>query len=220
MAPPSTRERLLRAVVTVAGRDGLGKLTTVSVTAEAGIAQPRLYRYFPSVEACVLEATERAAAGFQRVTAELRREMRDPGDVRELSAHYRAVFRLALRERGMSELALRSRHEPSVLGEALRKSDAEGRQAFADELCARGRRAGLRPGDRARVELLAHTIFDAVYGALVRLLRGEGASLELVAEELAHFTSAGTRAAFEHLLQRPTRRGRPGRTAPGPGADK
>ncbi|HMJ12635.1 MAG TPA: TetR/AcrR family transcriptional regulator [Polyangiaceae bacterium] len=206
----STRERLLRAVFSVVRRDGLSRLTAVALTAEAGIAQPRFYRYFDSLDSCLAEAAERMAKGFKDVTVALRRQMRDPRDVHELSAHYRAVLEMALQQRTFVELALRTAHEPTVLGKVLRRADGDVRQTFADELYERGQGAGLRERDRAAVRRLADLVLDSVYATIARLLTQPedeaSRAVETLAHELALFTSAGTVAIFEHLLKRPTRR--------------
>jgi AcrR family transcriptional regulator len=210
MADTSTRERLLQAVFTVVRRDGLSRLTAVALTEEAGIAQPRFYRYFDSLDACLAEAAERMASGFKDVTVALRRQMRDPRDIDELAAHYRAVLEMALEQRPFLELALRTAHEPTVLGNVLRRADADVRQTFADELFERGRRAGLCEPDRAAVRRLADLILDSVHGSIARLLSlpaaGAERAVETLASDLAHFTSAGTLAIFERLLQRPARK--------------
>jgi AcrR family transcriptional regulator len=206
----STRERLLQAVFSVVRRDGLSRLTAVALTAEAGIAQPRFYRYFESLDACLAEAAERMAAGFKDVTVALRRQMRDPRDIAELAAHYRAVFEMALQQRAFVELALHAAHEPTVLGKTLRRADADVRQTFADELLERGVRAGLHERDRPAVRRLADLILDSVHASIARLLAMPQAdaarAIEALALELAHFTSAGTVAFFEQLLRRPARR--------------
>lgn len=205
-----TRERLLQAVFTVVRRDGLSRLNAVALTTEAGIAQPRFYRYFESLDACLAEAAERMALGFKDVTVALRRQMRNPGDIDELSAHYRAVFEMALQQRPFLELALRTAHEPTVLGTVLRRADADVRQTFADELFERGLRAGLGERDRPAVRRLADLILDSVNASVARLLAlpaaDAGAAIETLASDLAHFTSAGTVAIFEQLLRRPARR--------------
>lgn len=206
----STRERLLQAVFTVVRRDGLSRLTAVALTAEAGIAQPRFYRYFESLDTCLAEAAERMARGFKDVTVALRRQMRDPRDVAELSAHYRAVLEMALQQRPFVELALRTAHEPTVLGKVLRRADGDVRQTFADELYERGQRAGLRERDRAAVRRLADLILDSVHATIARLLtqpeNEASRAVETLARELALFTSAGTAAIFEDVLKRPARR--------------
>jgi AcrR family transcriptional regulator len=208
--PGGTRERLLQAVSTVVRRDGLSRLTAVALTEEAGIAQPRFYRYFESLDACLAEAAERMARGFKDVTVGLRRQMRDPRDVNELSAHYRAVLEIALEQRPFLELALCTAHEPTILGKVLRRADRDVRETFADELFERGQHRGLSERDRAAVRRLADLILDSVQATIARLLtlpKGDAErAVETLARELALFTSGGTVAIFEQLLRRPMRR--------------
>ena len=75
------RDRVLAAVVTVAGRVGLGALTVDEVAREAGVGRASVYRWFPGGrEQLVDEGVTREVGRFLRRLAEA---VRDAADLRE-----------------------------------------------------------------------------------------------------------------------------------------
>jgi AcrR family transcriptional regulator len=54
-----TKDKLLRAALTLVARDGFGAATTAAIAAEAGVAEGTLYRHFPSKDDLFIEAYRR-----------------------------------------------------------------------------------------------------------------------------------------------------------------
>lgn len=54
-APTSTKDKLLRAALTIGARDGLEAVTTAAIATEAGVAEGTLYRHFPSKDDLLIE---------------------------------------------------------------------------------------------------------------------------------------------------------------------
>lgn len=56
MSSDGTRERLVRALMDVAAREGIQAATTAAIAREAGVAEGTLYRHFTGKEALAVEA--------------------------------------------------------------------------------------------------------------------------------------------------------------------
>lgn len=77
MARPSSRDRILDALVTVVLRDGSTAATLDAVSAEAEVSKGGLLYHFPSRDALFAGLHERLAAGIDRALAEAPTEPRE-----------------------------------------------------------------------------------------------------------------------------------------------
>lgn len=73
------RERLLNAMIDIAGREGLTAATIARVIAKAGVSRPTFYEYFHDRDACFVTAL---ASVQQQVLAEVRRAVEGQGSER------------------------------------------------------------------------------------------------------------------------------------------
>lgn len=67
----STRELLVAATSHILRRDGLARLSTRSVSREAGVSESALYKHFATKEELLLAAIEDLVAPYSSITAEL-----------------------------------------------------------------------------------------------------------------------------------------------------
>src|SRR5690349_984535 len=81
---PSTRQRLIDAVIEIVRGEGLGSLTTVEITRRAGIAQPGFYKHFRNVDECLEEATRQALDGMRETFNAMRRDIKNRTDPDEV----------------------------------------------------------------------------------------------------------------------------------------
>jgi AcrR family transcriptional regulator len=211
---PSTRQRLIQAVIDIVRAEGLGSLTTVEITRRAGIAQPGFYKHFRNVDECLEEATKQVLSGMRETVNAMRRRIRDRTDLDEVTAHFEAVLDAVYADTPFNELIQRYRRDPSPLGQAIR--DVEGRvnQDFVEELWAELRQAGMRAEHRGEVELLSELLLGSLRSCVERVIDGRDADRPKLARELAGFMIAGTRGVLGRLLDEDgRRRPRPGRPA-------
>lgn len=201
--PDSTRQRLVAAAIDLVRQEGLAALTTVRVARAAGIAQPGFYKHFKNMDDCLLEAAAQVVGRMHQAFAEMRRSIPNRNDPHQLSGHYAAVL-LAMREdRPFAELLLRYRRHPSPLGHALRQTMDQVRADFAADLWREGVRVGLKREHFPRLKLLADLILANLMACVEHVLDEPAADIPTLADELAHYTIAGTMDTYSRLLGRP-----------------
>jgi AcrR family transcriptional regulator len=197
---PSTRKRLVDAVIEIVRGEGLGALTTVEITRRAGIAQPGFYKHFRNVDECLEEATKEVLDGMRETFGAMRRRIRDRNDPEEVAEHFRAVLDAVAMDPSFNELIVRYRRDPSALGRAIREVEARVVADFVDELWNEAKNSGLLPEHRGRVVALAELIRGALSGSVERVLDDPAADRNALARNLSEFTVAGTRASLGSLL--------------------
>lgn len=197
---PSTRKRLVDAVIEIVRGEGLGALTTVAITRRAGIAQPGFYKHFRNVDECLEEATKQVLDGMRETFGAMRRRIRDRTDPEEVAEHFRAVLDAVAMDPSFNELIVRYRRDPSALGCAIREAEARVGADFVEELWGQARNIGLLPEHRDGILRLTELIRGALSGCVERVLDDPGADRATMARYLAEFSVAGTRALLGRLL--------------------
>ena len=119
----ATRERLIQATINLLRQEGVGAVTTVSVTRAAGIVQSGFYLHFKNIDECLRVAAERVAEGIRQYIAETRREMHtiNAEDFNLLRGHCEKMLEIFNTERRFAEIFLHHRHDRSSLGEVMRE---------------------------------------------------------------------------------------------------
>lgn len=171
VAPPDTRERILRATIELIGGEGVPAVTNRRVAAEAGVALGSLTYHFPSQvdllrESMLLFVGEEVARQ-EEIAAELRR--REPS-VEQVAAEVERVVEESsdrIQQLAEFELHLQAARDPALREASLRCFEAyEGVAAAALEM--------LDVPEPARH---ARTIVALMYGmGLRRLAGGEDAA--------------------------------------------
>lgn len=198
---PSTRQRLIEAVIDIVRGDGLGSLTTVEITKRAGIAQPGFYKHFHNVDECLEQATKQVLDGMRETVNAMRRRIRNRTDLDEVATHFEAVLDAVYADRPFNELIQRYRRDPSPLGQAIRDVEGKVNHDFVEELWGELRQAGMRPEHRGDVELLSELLLGSLRACVERVIDGRDADRPRLARELAGYMIAGTRGVLGRLLE-------------------
>jgi AcrR family transcriptional regulator len=160
-------------------------ITTVSVTAEAGLAQPTFYAYFGSVEQCRLAAVENAIARLTEFDSERRSQVQLAA--MNLEAQERAMVRWleGARERGaIHSIYDRYRDESSEVGELLRAMSEAHLARLTEDLFGVAARRGIGPEHYRELRLLALTLTASVAAVARAVHRGQVTELERAARLL------------------------------------
>ena len=197
---PSTRKRLVAAVLEIVRSDGLGSLTTVEITRRAGIAQPGFYKHFKNVDECLEEATTEAIDGMRETFGAMRRRIRDRNDPEEVAGYFLAVFDAVASDRSFNELLARYRRDTSTLGRAVRDAEVRVMTDFVEELWGEAKKAGIGAAHRPRVALVAELIFGALGACIERVIDDPGTDRAALARDLSEFAVAGTRGCLSRLV--------------------
>lgn len=200
-AAPTTRQRLIEAVIEIVRGEGLGSLTTVEITRRAGIAQPGFYKHFRNVDECLEEATRQALDGMRETFNAMRRGIRNRQDPDEVAAHFESVLDAVFTDRPFNELVSRYRRDTSPLGRAIREVEGRVIRDFTEELWSALRPLGLRAEHRGEVELLSELLFGSMSACMERVIDGRDADRPKLARELASFMIAGTRGVLGRLFE-------------------
>jgi AcrR family transcriptional regulator len=86
----STKEKLLRAALTLVARDGFQAATTAAIADVAGVAEGTLYRHFQSKDDLLIEAYRRLKAEVFEAISDQDDEAAAPGE--RLKRLWRALF--------------------------------------------------------------------------------------------------------------------------------
>jgi AcrR family transcriptional regulator len=135
------RDELIEIAVRQLRTAGLDGVTSVAITAEAGMAQSAFYNYFESVEECRLLAAQFVAEQIGTTITDhrrgARRRVEETGDEEGAGGyldHIRAVLSFFVEQPGFSELLLRYRRDPSTLGRAMAALDSRLRLGLIEDL--------------------------------------------------------------------------------------
>jgi len=203
-ASPPTRDRLVRAALAIIRTEGRGALTTVRITQEAGIAQPRFYRYFDSLEQCVETVALTLVAQRADVSAALQRRLRRLDDPEELAPYYEAVFEQSLKDRPFFETIGRCRGDQSTLGNLVRAADERSLTESIDETRARLAAGGASPGQIGAVPLVMALAAVATRSAVTLVLGDPAVNRRELARELAEFVIGGSDRIYARHREKPT----------------
>lgn len=165
-AGQATRERLMRAAITIVAREGLAAATTAAIAAEASVAEGTLYRHFESKDDLLIaayrqlktEVSINAAAGVDTSLPPPER----------LKRGWKAIY-LAYRA-DRDAFAFGQRFAESALAE---REGGEAARAIG-KLVADLRRAGVASGDfkNLPVDLLANLFFAPISYLLKSEIKG------------------------------------------------
>jgi AcrR family transcriptional regulator len=113
------RERLVGAMIDIAGRDGLAAATIATVIAHAGVSRPTFYEYFSDRDDCLLAALAHVQ---QRVLAEVRKAADGDAPQHAVSAAIAALIEFANTHPAQARLAMNE-----ALGGGTRSLDTRDR---------------------------------------------------------------------------------------------
>ena len=197
-----TRARLIEAAIALMRKGGAAAVSTVSVTAAAGFAQPSFYMHFKNVDECLRAAAEQVAKEVRAFIAEHRRQSFADAQkgAANPSAHFQAVLRLFVEQRKFAELLLQHRHDKSPLGRAMRKMMAGVRADLVEDSWGLAKSLGVRDKHRERVALQAEFLLAQVMAAGEALLEGRFTDADTVAAELASISEATVQASLARCL--------------------
>jgi AcrR family transcriptional regulator len=198
----------LDAAITILRDEGIGALSSVHITQVAGIAQPRFYKYFKNVEACLGEAVAQVVNRKRELFEATRNSLENRSDPEVLGKNYEALFAAVLQERGFHSLLQRYRSDSSALGIALREERASVRDEFIEDLWTDAKRAGLDRRHLPQVKRLAWLVMASIDGCCESVLENPSIDRKAMARELAHYTTAGIAEAFAQMSARPAARRR------------
>jgi AcrR family transcriptional regulator len=165
------RERLIDAMIVLAGQDGYGAVTIAQIIAQAGVSRPTFYDYFPDVEACL----GAAAGSIQRrllmdITVAIAGA---PGNEALLAASC-PVVKLAVNEPAAARVLM---SEMLAAGKNVRDSRDAGLREIDDAIERAYARA---PGDAAAPDVSGGMLIGGLYRLLARRLRrGEAVGTDI-----------------------------------------
>ena len=199
-----TRARLIEAAIELMRKGGAEAVSTVSVTAAAGFAQPSFYIHFKNVVECLRAAAEEVAREVRAFTAEHRRQSFADGKngAANPSAHFQVVLRLFVEQRKFAELLLRHRHDKSPLGRAMRKMMAGVRADLVEDSWGLAKSLGVREKHQERVALQAEFLLAQVMAAGEALLEGRFTDADMVAAELAAISKQPSKPPLRAAVRR------------------
>ncbi len=158
----ATRERIVRAALSLVARGGYGATAMPAIAAEAGVSTGLLYRYFPSKADLFDEVFRRAS---QREIDACAAAAALPGSARERLARVVETFaRRALKGRRLAWALLAEPVDPVVDADRARFREPY-RAIFADII-----QAGIEAGEVAPQH--AKTVAAAMVGAIAEALIG------------------------------------------------
>jgi len=181
------RSALLAEAERTLREEGIDRLSLRDLARQAGVSHAAPRRHFADRQA-LLDAL--AAAGFLRLSDELRAAIEDAGDDYEAQLRAAAItyIRFATRDAALLDLMFTAkRGEQSA---ALQ--DAFGRlYAAVDGMVRRAQQAGkLQPGDPDRLRLLLFATMQGIAALVTSGAVGSGQIDGLIADAVALFTSS------------------------------
>lgn len=161
----STKDKLIRAAITIAARDGLSAATTAAIAAEASVAEGTLYRHYKGKDDLIIDAFRKVKT---RVLEAATAQLRPDAPIRDrVLAAWRAIFEAYRADPDAFTFA--SRFTESALAER------EGGQAAAAimEMIKSIRRDGVAEG--AVKDLHPDVMRSLFYAPLTAMLKMETA---------------------------------------------
>jgi len=185
------RAALMRAALEIVIQQGLSELTTSSVSARVGLAQPTFYVYFDNIEHLLTDAITEAINEFRSV---LRKSMNHvgpevvmKGDLLEArSLLYRDNLNALLADRLIAELVLRYRRDPTtIVGRTVGAALLEIRAELASTLHRFARKLGSPPQVLQRVPFSAEIMMANTLAVAEALMDGRVNDMEEAVRGLA-----------------------------------
>jgi AcrR family transcriptional regulator len=172
------RASLMRAALEIVIEQGLPELTTSSVSARVGLAQPTFYAYFDNIDhlltASITEAINEFRSVMRKAMDHVRPEVVMKGDLLEArSLLYRDNLNALLADRVVAELVLRYRRDPTtIVGRTVGAALSEIRAELASTLQRFARKLGSPPQVLQRVSFSAEIMMANTLAVAETLLDG------------------------------------------------
>ncbi len=183
------RERLVRAMSSVAAREGYAAATITRVIADAGVSRPTFYDYFAARDECFLAAL---ADAQQELLAAVSRAVDDVAPQHAAASAVAALIGFASSQPAMARLLMNE--SMTAGGRSLDARDG----AIAEIARLIERADGQTPGDAAVPDLCSEVLVGGVYRLLaVRLRRGD-AGVSGLREDLLRWVESYGQPAGEH----------------------
>ena len=183
-----TRQRLLDSALLVLDEEGIVALTTVKVTERAGIAQSSFYVHFADMNDLLHQLIDDLTAERRHETRDTRREARSrPPDIERLRDTFRVPIAHNVAHARLFRLLLRSRSEPTPLGEWSRMAFEENRRTLVEDLHAGGmpRRTA---SDRRKAQMIAEGLMALTDAMSLGHLEGRYPNVEEIVDILVAFS--------------------------------
>lgn len=194
-----TRDLLLNATLNVLHRGGESAISSVSITAEAGVAQSLFYQHFTNLEECVAEASEKITNEIREAVALHRHHMYETtsGEGVALEKSFQDMFELVEKQRPLMQLFLRHRSDPLALNGVMYRFSQGLSIDLADQLMTRFSNLGIQKLPEGWVEALAEDLVAISLSAIERYLEGRGPSVEDACRLLTISSTAQVRGLLE-----------------------
>ena len=185
-----TREQLIQAAIDLLRREGVGAVTTVSVTNAIGLTQSGFYLHFSSVEQCLEAAAQQCTQQLRQYVADhLQATQQDTADPMAAHVrHYQAMLDLCASDRVLGELFLKRRFDGSPIGQAMRDFHEGLRNDLANNLRELARALNPHSANDARIPILAELLLAMTISAAEMLVEGRATDSRQLADELAAYT--------------------------------
>ena len=199
-----TREQLIQAAIDLLRREGVGAVTTVSVTEAIGLTQSGFYQHFSSLEQCLEAAAQQCTRQLRQFVADhLEATQKDTDDPMAAHVrHYQAMLDLCARDRVLGELFLKRRFDESPIGQAMRDFHDGLRTDLSKNLRELARALDPRTANDPRIPVLAELLLSMTISAAEMLVEGRVNDSRQLADELAVYTFA----MCDNLWQRISRK--------------
>jgi len=124
-----SRQRLIKAAITVLGEQGMSKLTTGKIARAAGLSQPSFYVHFTDMEDLLSSVADQVVRPVQEVLAKAMSQLGSvSGETKDeaIRAAWSEALDALLEERGVAEVLLAHRRDRTTpLGKGIRKAQDE-----------------------------------------------------------------------------------------------
>ncbi|MDH5674678.1 MAG: TetR/AcrR family transcriptional regulator [Myxococcales bacterium] len=196
-----TRALLIEATIELIRSEGLSALTTGRIASAAGIAQPGFYAHFRNIDECLTTALEQAVTAMQSKIREMRlriferyRNATNLTDYALLRANYTDTVQVMVTERTFTEIFLRYRRDPSLLGEFMAAVMTRARDELTEDIWRLVQGLGVPEAQHADIALWAEQIIALTLAAVEAVLDGRYESQDQVVEALTRTTYAVMKA--------------------------
>ncbi len=180
------RERLLKAMIELAGRAGLAATTIARVIEQAGVSRPTFYDYFADRDACFIAALTSAQ---QQLLCDVRRAVARESPEHAVKATIAALIEFANSNPEMARVAL-----SEALGGGTSALDARDRGiAEIAQIIEQAERQA--PKSAAVPDLCASALIGGVYRMLATRLRRGEPSTSVLRDDLLRWVASYERPA-------------------------
>lgn len=189
------RERLLKAMVELAGRDGLAATTIARVIAQAGVSRPTFYEYFGDRDACFIAALVEIQ---RQLLADVRSAVEGEAPEHALKATIAALIEFASSHPAMARVAL-----SEALGGGARALEVRD-QGIAEIARVIEQAEQQAPRTAAVADLCASALVGGVCRMLATRLRRGEPTTSVLRDDLLSWVASYERPAAEqrwHTLE-------------------